>query len=325
MIKKLFEGRKKFLTVPTTALLGIILLPITILLLIGWLIYNKVSNNKIKVVSLSIIAVFALFFVAVYISAIVSSNPAKPDIKNNSQIAGIATSVPTEVPSPTPTIEPSATPLPLNLEFVMVERVIDGDTIRIEGGKVVRYIGIDTPETVDPRKPVQCYAKEATARNKELVEGQIVGLEKDVSETDKYNRLLRYVYKDDILINKLLVREGYAHSSSYPPDIKYQDEFRLAEQEAQKNKLGLWGEACSITPTLSPPSPIPTKKPTTGTVQGQQAPIQPPSQGAGGYACNCSKTCPNLSCDEAQYQLNLCGCSARDADHDGIACDAQCQ
>lgn len=333
MIKNLFTGRKKFLTISIAVLIGLFFLPITILLLISWLIYTKVPNKKIKVVSLSVISIFVLFFSSAYAIAIFSPSTAKTDLNSNSQIAGVtAASSPIEIPPPTITIEPSATQTPLNLEYVKVERVIDGDTISIEGGKVVRYIGIDTPEIVDPRKPVQCYAKEATARNKELVEGQIVGLEKDISETDKYNRLLRYVYKDDILINELLVKDGYAHSSSYPPDIKYQDKFRIAQQEAQQNKLGLWSEICTVTPTLPPPTPTPTIKPTTGSVQGKQAPTQLPtqpsqqqSQGSGGYTCNCSKTCPNLSCAEAQYQLNVCGCGARDADDDGIACDAQCQ
>src|SRR4030042_2567140 len=82
-------------------------------------------------------------------------------------------------------------------EGILVTRVIDGDTIEIEGGQKVRYIGIDTPEKVDPRPSVQCYGKEAAAKNKELVEGKRVRLEKDVSETDKYGRLLRYVFVGD--------------------------------------------------------------------------------------------------------------------------------
>lgn len=270
----------------------------------------------------------AIFGGALVASFILVGVTAPPSTKDTSQVAGTAiTQVPTEIPSPT--IEPSATPIPLNLEFVTVKRVVDGDTISLENGKVVRYIGIDTPETVDPRKPVQCYAKEASARNKELVEGQVVGLEKDVSETDKYGRLLRYVYKGDVLINELLVREGYAHSSSYPPDIKYQEKFRLAEQEAMENKRGLWGEVCAVTPTLVQSAPSPTKAQTGGT-QGQQSQTQIGSQtqqapASGSYTCNCSKTCPNMSCTEAQYQLNVCGCSARDNDKDGIACDVQCQ
>lgn len=128
--------------------------------------------------------------------------------------------------------------------FAKVTRVIDGDTIEIEGGERVRYIGIDTPETVDPRKTVQCFGVESSKKNKELVEGKTVRLEKDITDRDKYNRLLRYVWLDDTLINLALVQGGFAHSNSYPPDIKYQDKFVTAQKEAREAKVGLWN-ACS--------------------------------------------------------------------------------
>lgn len=130
-------------------------------------------------------------------------------------------------------------------ETFKVTRVIDGDTIEIEGGERVRYIGIDTPETVDPRKPVQCFGVEASKKNKELVEGKMVRLEKDITDRDKYNRLLRYVFVDNVFINLELVKQGFAYSYSYPPDIKYQDQFLKAQQEAEKTKQGLWS-ACPI-------------------------------------------------------------------------------
>jgi len=126
-----------------------------------------------------------------------------------------------------------------------VVRVVDGDTIRVSlGGKevTVRYIGIDTPETVDPRRPVQPFGKEASERNKNLVEGKSVRLEKDVSETDRFGRLLRYVYVNDDMVNATLVREGFAHAVSFPPDVKYQDLFRQLEREAREAKRGLWGQ-----------------------------------------------------------------------------------
>jgi len=125
----------------------------------------------------------------------------------------------------------------------LVTRVIDGDTIEIEGGKKVRYLGIDTPETVDPRKPVQCFGIEASNANKKLVLGKRVKLEKDISETDKYGRLLRYVYVDDIFVNDYLVRNGYAYAVTFPPDVKYQQQFLEAQKEARENKRGLWS-AC---------------------------------------------------------------------------------
>ena len=124
--------------------------------------------------------------------------------------------------------------------FITVTRVIDGDTIEIEGGQKVRYIGIDTPETVDPRSLPQCFGKEAASKNRELVEGKNISIEKDVSETDKYGRLLRYIYLNDIFINDYLVREGYAYASSYPPDVKYQNQLKQAQLEAQEQNRGLW-------------------------------------------------------------------------------------
>ncbi len=124
----------------------------------------------------------------------------------------------------------------------LVIRVIDGDTIELESGQKVRYIGIDTPETKHPTKGQECFGQQASDYNQELVLNKNVRLEKDVSETDRYGRLLRYVWVDDILINEKLVAEGYAVASSYPPDVKRQEQFTQAEQEARENDRGLWGE-----------------------------------------------------------------------------------
>jgi micrococcal nuclease len=124
-----------------------------------------------------------------------------------------------------------------------VARVIDGDTIQIQGGEKVRYIGMDTPETVDPEKPVQFYGQEASEENRKLVEGKTVHLEKDASERDKYGRLLRYVYVGNDFINLELVRDGYARVETIAPDTKYKDMFMRAQQEAEQSKIGLWS-AC---------------------------------------------------------------------------------
>ncbi len=128
-------------------------------------------------------------------------------------------------------------------ENVLVKKVIDGDTIELENGQKVRYIGINTPEIHHPTKKVECFGQEAYAQNKTLLEGKTLRLEKDVSEKDRYGRLLRYVYIDNLFINDYLVRQGYAYSSTFPPDVKYQQQFRLAEQEAKENNRGLW-RAC---------------------------------------------------------------------------------
>ncbi|VVA43343.1 Nuclease-like protein [Candidatus Roizmanbacteria bacterium] len=136
------------------------------------------------------------------------------------------------------------------LTQVKVIRIIDGDTIEIEGNKKVRYIGINTPELHDPRRPVGCFAQAASDENKRLVEGKEVYIQKDVSETDKYKRLLRYVWIGDpsvssaeaIFVNDYLVRQGFAQVSTFPPDVKYQLQFLEAQKEAKINKLGLWKE-----------------------------------------------------------------------------------
>ena len=123
-----------------------------------------------------------------------------------------------------------------------VVQVIDGDTIELEDKTVVRYIGVNTPETKDPRKPVECYGQEAYFKNKEWVEGKVVRLEKDVSDKDKYGRWLRYVCLDDKMINEQLVRQGFAQVATYPPDVKYVDRLLSAEEYSEKNNLGLWNK-----------------------------------------------------------------------------------
>ncbi|MBI2040433.1 thermonuclease family protein [Candidatus Microgenomates bacterium] len=131
-------------------------------------------------------------------------------------------------------------------ERFLVTEVVDGDTVKLETGQTVRLIGIDTPETKDPRKPVQCFGKEASSETKNLLEGERVILQKDVSEIDSYKRLLRYVFLplDDgqlLFINDYLVREGFARVLTYPPDVKYNEQLREAERQAKEEKRGLWG------------------------------------------------------------------------------------
>lgn len=124
-------------------------------------------------------------------------------------------------------------------ESAVVTRVIDGDTIEISTGEVVRYIGVDTPE--DPLSPSsECYALNSYLKNSELVMGKVIQMEKDVSERDRYGRLLRYVYVDEIFVNLELVKSGHAFAKDYPPDIRYSELFRAAENEARSNNQGLW-------------------------------------------------------------------------------------
>jgi len=121
-------------------------------------------------------------------------------------------------------------------ETLHVARVIDGDTIVLENGQHVRYIGINTPEM----ESKECFSTEATTENKTLVEGKIVRLQKDSSETDKYDRLLRYVYVGDVFINDVLVRQGFAKIEPVKPDTAFAGEFSDAQQEARANNRGLW-------------------------------------------------------------------------------------
>ena len=167
--------------------------------------------------------------------------------------SGATTTATTAAVSPTPTMR---LPFPDGTTPATVIRVIDGDTIEVEiEGEThkVRYIGIDTPETVDPRRPVGCFGEEASAANKALVEGLIVGLEGDVSDTDRFGRLLRYVWLNDSeMVNAILVREGYAQSSAYPPDVRHQELFDGLEAAARSAGRGLWGPVCLETPTPPP-------------------------------------------------------------------------
>jgi endonuclease YncB( thermonuclease family) len=153
--------------------------------------------------------------------------------------------------APPITQPPSATVVQPGSIEAKVVRVLDGDTIEVEINGMptrVRYIGMNTPE-VDPPQP---FAKEASDFNRFLVEGKTVRLEKDVSEVDKYGRLLRYVYVDNIFVNAELVRVGLATSWAYPPDTKYQQLLERAAAEAKNAKRGLWALSLQITSVTSP-------------------------------------------------------------------------
>jgi micrococcal nuclease len=165
------------------------------------------------------------------------------------------TTTPTTI-APLPTT-PATTPASTASQQVSLEvkviKVLDGDTIEVEINGVptrVRYIGMDTPE-VSPE--AESFAKEASDFNRSLVEGKTVRLEKDVSEVDKYGRLLRYVYAGDVFVNAELVRVGLATAWPYPPDTKYQQILERAEVEAKNAKRGLWVPlSLQITSVTSP-------------------------------------------------------------------------
>ena len=127
-----------------------------------------------------------------------------------------------------------------------VLRVIDGDTIEVEiGGSTedVRYIGVDTPETVKPGTPVQCFGPQASEHNHELVEGQAVRLRFDAERRDVYGRLLAYVYAGPLFVNADLVRGGWARTLEIEPNTSQAERLGRLEQAASRAGRGLWG-AC---------------------------------------------------------------------------------
>jgi micrococcal nuclease len=138
-------------------------------------------------------------------------------------------------------------------ETAEVVRVVDGDTLIVDRGngeERLRYIGIDAPESVRPEAPVEFMGHEAAEANAALVEGRELVLERDVSDTDEFGRLLRYAWFRDgdewRLVNLELVAQGYAQAVSFPPDVRRQDLLRGAERAARELGLGLWGPATPL-------------------------------------------------------------------------------
>ena len=138
-----------------------------------------------------------------------------------------------------------------------VEKVVDGDTIDVAlGGRTerVRLLGIDTPESVKPDTPVQCFGHEASARLRALLpERTPVRLVRDVEERDRFGRLLAYVYRqpDELFVNLDLVRGGYAQVLTFPPNVAHAPELERAGREARRSTRGLWG-SCPAAASLPP-------------------------------------------------------------------------
>ena len=129
-------------------------------------------------------------------------------------------------------------------EAVKVQMVIDGDTFIINNKQKVRLIGVNTPELSQSLKgkktTEECFSQQSYLETKNLIEGKTVNMYKDVSNTDKYGRLLRYVYLGNLFINNYLVQQGYAKIMPINPDIKFASIFRNSQKEAQDNMRGLW-------------------------------------------------------------------------------------
>lgn len=201
-----------------------------------------------------------------------------------------------------------------------VLNTIDGDTIDISyNGKSerVRMIGLDTPETKGPRKPVQCFGREASQRMRDLVGGKNVRIEQDPSqgERDKYGRLLLYIYLEDgTNVAYRMIADGFGHEYTYKIPYKYQSQFKAAQKDAENNKRGLWADSTCAGDTKKPIvqqsiSPIP--KQSSPVAPQPSAPIQCPrnckeakARGMGGMGRNHPCYKPSL-----------------DRDNDGVACD----
>jgi len=198
-----------------------------------------------------------------------TDNPSPAARAADSPAVPSSLAVPSTVPGASPTPAVPATPAPAAptgapsaagtagltglaplgpTERAEVVRVVDGDTIVVDRGRGderVRYIGVDTPESVDPRRPVEWMGREAAVANRLLVEGREVVLESDITDRDQYDRLLRYVWLRDgdawSLVNLELVRLGFAQVVTYPPDVRYVDLYLVAQAEAREAERGLWG------------------------------------------------------------------------------------
>lgn len=188
---------------------------------------------KTKTISILALSLAILFFRLV---ASVSDSDTAPE----QQVSGVIHTQP-EVQTIATTKTSTTTE-----SLFMVFRVVDGDTIEVMRGGVkekVRLIGINTPETVDPRRKVECFGKEASAHAKEILTGQKVSLVSDDSQTkyDKYGRLLAYVYREDgLFVNKHMIEEGYAYEYTYKAPYLFQKEFKEAQLKAQAEGRGLW-------------------------------------------------------------------------------------
>jgi len=180
-----------------------------------------------------------------------------------------------------------------------VIRTVDGDTLQVQLAsrkrEKVRIIGIDTPETVDPRKPVQCFGKEASAKMKKFVNRKKVTLEKNPAENrDKYKRLLRYVHLNDEDIGATMIREGYAFSYKQYPHPRL-EEYNKLEIQAREAKKGLWGEKCNNV---------------GGTTQSSSVPVRPAS--SSGTQSSVSGSCTikgNISSDKERI-FHVLGCAS---------------
>lgn len=182
---------------------------------------------------------------------------------NNSEVkTDVAAPVETEVP-----------------ETYQVVAVVDGDTIKVDyHGKTtsVRLIGVNTPETVDPRKDVECFGEEASQFLRSLLEGKAVRLEPDISQSDrdKYDRLLRYIYLDGEDVSLTIIQNGYGYEYTYNVPYQKQARYRAAQTEAENGKRGLWADGvCTKSEPVATKPQTPENEPANTSKPQNTAPV----------------------------------------------------
>ncbi len=245
-----------------------------------------------------------------------SSNAEAPQPSRARRTTTTTTHPPPVTSTTTTTIPVTTGRLPAGLDGPMqVIRVVDGDTIKVSTGVTLRLIGLDTPETVDPRKPVQCFGREASNYAHALLDDTNVSLEYDAGQgrLDRYGRTLAYVWMSDgRLYNQVMIEDGYAHEYTYSIPYRYQAAFIAAERSARNAARGLWS------PTTCAGD---TTQPATGSVAGQR-----PTPGCDpSYPGVCIPSPPpDLDCADVQHRrFAVVGPDPHrfDADRDGVGCE----
>lgn len=256
--------------------------------------------------------------------------------------ASVETSTPaTPATTVAPTTSTTRVPagVPAEGDDSSVVRVIDGDTIEVAGGTRVRLIGVDTPETVDPSRPVECFGPEATRYANELMPpGTKVRLVYDVQRRDSFGRTLAYVYKlsDGLFVNLAIARNGFAQQDTVPPNVDHAEEFRVAAASARTAGLGLWNACLAPATTVTTAAPV-TAAPTTRATVARLVPTTA-APAAGGchpsYSGACVPTgfsdvdCAGGSGDGPGYvsakRFQVVGPDVYrlDSDGDGVACES---
>jgi micrococcal nuclease len=303
-------------------------------------IFTKLFRNKPKRKQIGV-----LFGVLIFISIVVIGASPAPEVSQDIKPEPVAKTVETTdvapaedntttpesesvsvvpvLPALSPTEEQSSIPQPEvkqesnsaqnpTRDLFKVTEVVDGDTIKVSTIGTLRLIGIDTPETRDPRKPVQCFGKEASNKAKELLSGKKIYLEYDpANKIDKYGRTLAYVYREDgLFYNAEMIKQGYAHSYVQFPHPRL-DEFNTYQQEARENNRGFWAtntcngdtiQAVSVSSKTAIPLPISHEINKDGFIKGSCASLIKLGLG------NFERGDPNYT-------------ESRDRDEDGIACE----